>query len=37
VTNETGREWGLSLYAPVIVKYRMKEQMPLLKLEDYLR
>jgi 2,3,4,5-tetrahydropyridine-2,6-dicarboxylate N-succinyltransferase len=37
VTNEKGREWGLSLYAPVIVKYRDDRTDAATKLEDYLR
>ena len=37
VTNERGREWGLSLYAPVIVKYRDEKTDAAVKLEDYLR
>jgi 2,3,4,5-tetrahydropyridine-2,6-dicarboxylate N-succinyltransferase len=37
VTNETGRNWGLSLYAPVIVKYRDERTDAATKLEDYLR
>jgi 2,3,4,5-tetrahydropyridine-2-carboxylate N-succinyltransferase len=37
VTNETGKNWGLSLYAPVIVKYRDEKTDAATKLEDYLR
>jgi 2,3,4,5-tetrahydropyridine-2,6-dicarboxylate N-succinyltransferase len=37
VENERGREWGLSLYAPVIVKYRDEKTDRAVKLEDYLR
>ncbi|MBC7798847.1 MAG: 2,3,4,5-tetrahydropyridine-2,6-dicarboxylate N-succinyltransferase [Pyrinomonadaceae bacterium] len=37
VTNETGKNWGLSLYAPVIVKYRDEKTDTATKLEDYLR
>jgi 2,3,4,5-tetrahydropyridine-2-carboxylate N-succinyltransferase len=37
VTNETGKNWGLSLYAPVIVKYRDERTDAATKLEDYLR
>jgi 2,3,4,5-tetrahydropyridine-2-carboxylate N-succinyltransferase len=37
VTNEIGRNWGLSLYAPVIVKYRDERTDAATKLEDYLR
>jgi len=32
-----GREWGLSLYAPVIVKYRDEKTDRAVRLEDYLR
>jgi 2,3,4,5-tetrahydropyridine-2-carboxylate N-succinyltransferase len=37
VTNETGKNWGLSLYTPVIVKYRDERTDAATKLEDYLR
>ncbi len=37
VTTERGREWGLSLYAPVIVKYRDERTDHAIRLEDYLR
>lgn len=37
VTNEIGKNWGLSLYAPVIVKYRDDKTDAATKLEDYLR
>jgi 2,3,4,5-tetrahydropyridine-2,6-dicarboxylate N-succinyltransferase len=37
VNNERGREWGLSLYAPVIVKYRDEKTDSSVQLEDYLR
>jgi 2,3,4,5-tetrahydropyridine-2-carboxylate N-succinyltransferase len=37
VENERGREWNLSLYAPVIVKYRDEKTDRAVKLEDYLR
>lgn len=36
-TGERGREWGLSLYAPVIVKYRDEKTDRAVQLEDYLR
>ncbi|MBA3711928.1 MAG: 2,3,4,5-tetrahydropyridine-2,6-dicarboxylate N-succinyltransferase [Pyrinomonadaceae bacterium] len=36
-TNEQGRAWGLSLYAPVIVKYRDERTDAASQLEDYLR
>jgi 2,3,4,5-tetrahydropyridine-2,6-dicarboxylate N-succinyltransferase len=37
VTTQQGREWGLSLYAPVIVKYRDEKTDRAVQLEDYLR
>jgi 2,3,4,5-tetrahydropyridine-2-carboxylate N-succinyltransferase len=37
VTTEKGREWGLSLYAPVIVKYRDDKTDVAVQLEDFLR
>jgi len=37
VNNERGRNWGLSLYAPVIVKYRDEKTDASVQLEDYLR
>jgi 2,3,4,5-tetrahydropyridine-2-carboxylate N-succinyltransferase len=37
VTTERGREWGLSLYAAVIVKYRDEKTDTAVRLEDYLR
>lgn len=37
VNNERGRNWGLSLYAPVIVKYRDEKTDSSVQLEDYLR
>jgi 2,3,4,5-tetrahydropyridine-2-carboxylate N-succinyltransferase len=37
IDNERGRDWGLSLYAPVIVKYRDEKTDSSLQLEDYLR
>jgi 2,3,4,5-tetrahydropyridine-2-carboxylate N-succinyltransferase len=37
VTNERGKEWGLSLYAAVIVKYRDEKTERSVQLEDYLR
>lgn len=37
VRSETGRAWGLSLYAPVIVKYRDEKTDAAVQLEDYLR
>jgi len=37
VQTEKGREWGLSLYAPVIVKYRDQKTDAATQLEDLLR
>jgi 2,3,4,5-tetrahydropyridine-2-carboxylate N-succinyltransferase len=37
VQNEKGHEWGLSLYAPVIVKYRDEKTDAATQLEDLLR
>jgi len=37
VQNERGRDWGLSLYAAVIVKYRDEKTERSVQLEDYLR
>ena len=37
VQSEKGRAWGLSLYAPVIVKYRDEKTERAVQLEDYLR
>jgi 2,3,4,5-tetrahydropyridine-2-carboxylate N-succinyltransferase len=37
VTRGKGAEWGISLYTPVIVKYRDSRTDDKLKLEDYLR
>jgi 2,3,4,5-tetrahydropyridine-2,6-dicarboxylate N-succinyltransferase len=37
INNERGRGWGLSLYAPVIVKYRDEKTDSSVQLEDYLR
>lgn len=37
VSSAKGREWGLSLYAPVIVKYRDEKTNQAAQLEDYLR
>jgi 2,3,4,5-tetrahydropyridine-2,6-dicarboxylate N-succinyltransferase len=37
VRGESGRAWGLSLYAPVIVKYRDEKTDRAVQLEDYLR
>ena len=37
VQNERGREWGLSIYAAVIVKYRDEKTDRAVQREDYLR
>lgn len=37
VTNDFGRESGLSIYCPIIVKYRDERTDAAAKLEDYLR
>jgi 2,3,4,5-tetrahydropyridine-2-carboxylate N-succinyltransferase len=37
VRGEVGQVWGLSLYAPVIVKYRDEKTERAVQLEDYLR
>lgn len=37
VRGEVGKAWGLSLYAPVIVKYRDEKTARAVQLEDYLR
>lgn len=37
VRGECGSAWGLSLYAPVIVKYRDEKTERAVRLEDYLR
>lgn len=37
VASEQGHAWGLSLYAPVIVKYRDERTDAAVQLEDYLR
>ena len=37
VTNEKGKEWSISLYTPVIVKYRDEKTDQAVQLEDYLR
>jgi 2,3,4,5-tetrahydropyridine-2-carboxylate N-succinyltransferase len=37
VRGECGLAWGLSLYAPVIVKYRDEKTERAAQLEDYLR
>jgi len=37
VTSGVGREWGISLYTPVIVKYRDAKTDAKIQLEDLLR
>lgn len=37
VNSDTGRNWGISLYTPVIVKYRDAGTVAKIQLEDLLR
>ncbi len=37
VQSERGKDWGLSIYAAVIVKYRDAKTDRAVQLEDYLR
>jgi len=37
ITSGSGRDWGLSLYTPVIVKYRDAKTDTKIQLEDLLR
>jgi 2,3,4,5-tetrahydropyridine-2-carboxylate N-succinyltransferase len=37
ITHGKGKEWGLSLYTPVIVKYRDSKTDTKIRLEDLLR
>ena len=37
VTSGKGKEWGISLYTPVIVKYRDAKTDAKIQLEDLLR
>ena len=37
INTDKAREWGLSLYAPVIVKYRDEKTQGSIELEDLLR
>jgi 2,3,4,5-tetrahydropyridine-2-carboxylate N-succinyltransferase len=37
ITSGAGRDWGLSLYTPVIVKYRDSKTDTKIQLEDLLR
>jgi len=37
VTRGKGQEWGISLYTPVIVKYRDEKTDQRVRLEDWLR
>jgi 2,3,4,5-tetrahydropyridine-2-carboxylate N-succinyltransferase len=37
VTHGQGRQWGLSLYTPVIVKYRDEKTDQSIELEELLR
>ena len=37
ITSGPGKEWGISLYTPVIVKYRDEKTDTKIQLEDLLR
>lgn len=37
ISNEFGKDNGLSIYCPIIVKYRDEKTVTSTKLEDYLR
>jgi 2,3,4,5-tetrahydropyridine-2-carboxylate N-succinyltransferase len=37
ITNGAGKDWGLSVYTPVIVKYRDAKTDTRIQLEDLLR
>ena len=37
VTNGPGKDWGISIYTPVIVKYRDEKTGARVQLEDLLR
>jgi 2,3,4,5-tetrahydropyridine-2-carboxylate N-succinyltransferase len=37
VSRDPGKEWGISLYTPVIVKYRDEKTDTKIQLEDLLR
>jgi len=37
ITHGPGKDWGISLYTPVIVKYRDAKTDAKVKLEDFLR
>ena len=37
VTSGAGKDWGISLYTPVIVKYRDERTDTKIQLEDFLR
>ena len=37
VASGAGKDWGISLYTPVIVKYRDEKTETKIQLEDYLR
>jgi 2,3,4,5-tetrahydropyridine-2-carboxylate N-succinyltransferase len=37
VTSGQGKEWGISLYTPVIIKYRDRKTDTKIQLEDLLR
>jgi 2,3,4,5-tetrahydropyridine-2,6-dicarboxylate N-succinyltransferase len=37
ITNGIGKEWGISVYTPIIVKYRDEKTDAKIQLEDLLR
>jgi 2,3,4,5-tetrahydropyridine-2-carboxylate N-succinyltransferase len=37
ITHGRGREWGLSIYTPIIIKYRDSKTDTKIQLEDLLR
>jgi 2,3,4,5-tetrahydropyridine-2-carboxylate N-succinyltransferase len=37
ITNGVGKDWGISVYTPVIVKYRDEKTDAKIQLEDLLR
>jgi 2,3,4,5-tetrahydropyridine-2-carboxylate N-succinyltransferase len=37
ISSGPGKEWGISLYTPVIVKYRDEKTETKIQLEDFLR
>jgi 2,3,4,5-tetrahydropyridine-2-carboxylate N-succinyltransferase len=37
ITSGTGKDWGLSIYTPIVVKYRDSKTDAKIQLEDLLR